>query len=653
MNSQGITIEIKTVADLRAAKEVESELRRQIISAKAAGLEYANLEKRLSAVRTAINNKGVVGRAGSELLGMAEKLPVVGSVMRSLNGAVGLASTAFVGLGVAAGATMATLRGVIGVASFAGRMNDLGAQTGQSAREVVILDQAFRNAGLGSEAVGQSLNLLQKALTGVNEEGQPTAGVFERLGLSISDLKSMSASEALAAISAKISGMKTPADQTRAAMEMFGRSGGRMLALLKDSAAFDTAKTMVGGLADSIGASVEELDKFSDSIESLDTKKLQFFAGFASGLSGDLGNAADAINKIDLTPFGTKLGFITKGIGGLAEELIKAADAIAKAADKVPDGGLTKWMMGNVTGQNVTSWASGQLNLFARAGEDLAQTERMNKFTEKTRAELAARQSGDAPEKPKTDAEVAAEKERADQQDAMDKSAKVLREGVAEREKKAKEAAVKASAEGGDVGAVDKAIAQKKFDINVLRTKRRNGYDIDPKDINTAEDDLVSLRELKKTTEEKSKKTGEENAEKRKSLDLEVQIAEAAEKGDKAAEAKLKWMKDYTGLIKQAKDAGMNDVAADALARRGANASIEKPDEKKAKDVPDAGDVARKALSVSSMARIGGAVGESMQAAGQVDLLKKQIEVAQKTAAAAELTATATREIADKETVYS
>ena len=231
------------------------------------------------------------------------------------------------------------VEGVKSISEYAARMEDLSASTGQSVEDVIVLGQAFRNAGLGSESVGQSLFLLQKALGGMNEEGLPTAKVFERLGLSIDELKNISATEALAQISAAIASLPTQADQARAAMEMFGRSGRGMLAVLKDTEGLEIARTQIGGLAANVGGSAQDLKKFGDAIASLDLKSKQFFAGFAAGVAGDLKSAADAINAIDLSPFGTKLAMIAKGAQELADNLAKAVSAAPKEGEKPYSGG--------------------------------------------------------------------------------------------------------------------------------------------------------------------------------------------------------------------------------------------------------------------------------------------------------------------------
>jgi len=219
--------------------------------------------------------------AAEGLIGMAEK---------------GIESIKELALGFAEGSVHAT--------EYAHQMHNLGEQIGQQVGDTTVLTQAFKNAGLGAEEGGRAINMLQKALSGVNEEGLPTKHVFDRLGLSIQDLKNMSATEALDTVAKRISSLGTAADKTGAVMEMFGRSGARLLPLLANANAIDTAREQVGGLAGSLQDGAEELSKFSSAWESLDLKKLQFFSAFADGLAGSFEKAGEAINKLDFTKFG-------------------------------------------------------------------------------------------------------------------------------------------------------------------------------------------------------------------------------------------------------------------------------------------------------------------------------------------------------------
>lgn len=525
------------------------------------------------------------------------------------------------------------INGVKGAADFAGQMSDLGAQTGQSVRDVVLLQQAFKNAGLGSEAVGQSLNLLQKALTGLNEEGKPTSEVFARLGLSIESLKHMSATDQLEAISAAIAGLPTPADQARAAMEMFGRSGGRMLALLKDSSAFDTARTMVGGLAESIGQNVEKLDAFSDSIGALDTKKMTFFAGFANGLAGDLGRASEAINAIDLTNIGTQAGEVTAGLIEMVAEFKRWADGAEEFAGKIPGGGVAKWMMGNLTGQNALNWVGGQVEMIRRIGVDKAETERLNEFTKRTNAELAERgKSGPAksPKDQELDAMLSDSRERARQEQAdKDRLNKGLKKGATD----AKFDALPTKDKLAEVNRLGNE------QMSIFNSSKSSAEEKE-----AAEKLILDLYKQQILLKRQLTKEEADAASKRAAGKSEADLLEAQGAGNTKRVKEILWTRDFNAEI----DKGSTEWDA----RRIANMKAVDDPEKEKKDAPDAGELARRALSVSSMARIGGAVGESMQAAGNVELLRKQIEHSQKIREATEATAKTTKELLKKGTTY-
>lgn len=622
-----IDIKIQAHVEVGEMRKMEESIQRQIVQMRLAGAETSKLaakEAELLAIRkklAALPQKSKIAAAAQEA---ASSIPGVGPIFTALNG-----STVGIAAGIA-GITTAlvtmkrviqgTFEGLRSVADFGGKMSDLGAQTGQSARDVVVLDQAFRNAGLGSEAVGQSINLLQKALTGVNEEGQPTSAVFSRLGLSINALKSMSALDALGAISEKIAGLKTPADQTRAAMEIFGRSGGRMLALLKDDKAFETARTMVGELAANIGESVQALDNFSDSLGALETKKLQFFAGFAKGLGvEDLQKAADAINKIDLSKLGGEFANIASGIRLTAQEL---ANFATKANSLPGANAFQDWIkalpVGGILAQDALQYfrVKGKKHQIAAAldASDLFDQEAWKK----RKTESA----------PNSDIEASI-------QDSRDR---------AEADRQRRDAARKSEEE---VIAADKfkdmSPEQKVEDISARRAKLGEVYNSPSTEENERKkaleesnkllaEELDLRRQINAMPKEfgpggnpediaKAKATHDENVKRQKALELELKIAEAIARGDKAAERGAKWEQSFQAALDKGKGAGMDDKAADVFATKSANAG-EKPVDPLAE--------ARKAMNVSSMARLGMAVGESSGAAPVVDALREMIVKQQK-----------------------
>lgn len=667
-----------------------------------------------------------------------------------------------------------------------GELSDLSASTGQTVSDLVVLQQAFRNAGIDAGATGQMLNLLQKSLTGVNENGEPTSSSFERLGLSLESLKAQSAIQQLESLSAAFTQIQNPADRTRIAMGLFGRSGGQMLAILSDSTAMGVARQQVGSLGDTMEKNAAAFDRLGDSWDAIGLRMTQLFAGIAEEVAPMLQRIADEANSLDLTQVGKEIGDLVIGLtdllkaaaplaivlgsqfilettlakisafaagvaasttalaaesaalmantaaqrangvarglpgssrqfGGGSEviggqlkvagapfsekaydynremgmapadalqsarhamfvasqdgakflaESAKAQSGLAGLAAKLapvssglmamgnslanmigPLGAVAAGIaLGDLIQKKFFNWATSLVaggwstESDRQAAEDRAGNADLSKFMEKARgvrtdddleklkketeATLAGKKSeraglwsnqtmekgvldGDIaalerfqkslaklnPEQAAAVADAAAAKVRdakkqADDQTTMDASAKVLRDGRWNREKALKEEAVKNAAGEGDVGAVQKAISQKEFDIKVLRTKRQNGYDIDPKDINSAEDELIALKKLKADTEDKNQKKdlaqrGKftqaliEKANQRKAMEDDLAMKEAA---DPKKLAQLKWQKDYEKMLEEGREAGMGDDRFN-FAIRQANANMDEPDQ--------------------------------------------------------------------------
>ena len=218
--------------------------------------------------------------------------------------------------------------GVVKAADFAGAMTDLSARTGQPIEELVVLKRAFENAGMGADAVGPMLNRLQKAMAGVNEEGQPTSDALAKLGLSAAKLNTMTATQQLQAVQQAILALPTPAAQAAASMEIFGRSGGQMLALFKDTSAFATAAQQVGQLGADTQKAAAALDTFSDAMGALDDKKMGFFMAAAAQFATDLERAGVAVNAIDLGPLGEQVGQVVRGFIEVEKGLVAIAGGV-------------------------------------------------------------------------------------------------------------------------------------------------------------------------------------------------------------------------------------------------------------------------------------------------------------------------------------
>lgn len=189
-----------------------------------------------------------------------------------------------------------------------GRLSDVSAQTDIAVGDLVVLRQAFANAGLSAEQVGPMINRLQKALAGADEEGNSTSEAFVKLGLSMQEIAGLSPAEQFARVSSALSTVADPAQRAAIAMQLFGRKGGEMMVLFRDGTAMQTAAQQVGGLAAVMDENAVRFDMISDALGSANLKGQQLAAGFTAAVAPALEEVGAALNELDLTGLGQMLG---------------------------------------------------------------------------------------------------------------------------------------------------------------------------------------------------------------------------------------------------------------------------------------------------------------------------------------------------------
>lgn len=583
-------------------------------------------------IKALFEGKESFDKAGESIGSLRSRLTecmASGSAFGSMLGS--LASTAITGVIEKAGelahkvveVVKAFAEGVVEVSKFADQMGELGMRTGQNAADAVVLTQAFRNVGLEAGNVGQAVNMLQMALTGVNEEGLPTKGVFDKLGLSLEALKDMSPINALQAISDKLSGLATSADRTRALKDLFGRQGPALMPILGDPEAFSIAKTQVGELASNIRRNVEELGKFADAWESLDVKKMQFFAGVATGLAGSLEDAGDAINRIDLSKFGTDVGDTLNGLIQVAAELQSIAD---KVQGMVPEDIRPEVTAGAgfALRSLVSGLPGGELALGTIDGLDYLRSKGAEKRAETSAqkdAEMAAKEAEDQAAKVAADAQEAADKEAKKQADQKKREEDINREMLSVHDA-ARLKSLPLDEQQRELGTRAKALDAS------LQNPDLSKEDFEAMGKQRLEIEKQWLEVEAKITEERKKaaELEKDNASKREALDLELAIKEAQAEGNDDLLTRLQWQKEYNSLLKSRIDAGDPDAWNKAI--RGANASLGDP-LARARAIEKE---ATSAVQLSSLGRLGMAMGESTNAASTINKLQELI-ISQKDAA--------------------
>ena len=95
-------------------------------------------------------------------------------------------------------------------------------------------------------------------------------------------------------------------------MAIFGKSGAELLPLFADAGALGNAAGVIGGQAAIMAKNAAAFDQASDSLGHIGLKLQGFFVGIAGEIIPRLLIATNALDKIDLSGFGTKFGSAIK-----------------------------------------------------------------------------------------------------------------------------------------------------------------------------------------------------------------------------------------------------------------------------------------------------------------------------------------------------
>lgn len=214
-----------------------------------------------------------------------------------------------VGAAVAGAAGLGALgQAAINTAKLGGELSDLAARTGISARALITLRQAFNDAGVGADAVGGTINRLQKTIYEAATAGGAASDAIADLGLSTAALTKLAPEDQFSQVATAISKIENPAQRSAAAMAIFGKSGAELLPLFADGGALDAARTALGSLPDVLGRNVGILDSISDRFDRLGLKATQLFTGIFDELGGTVDSFLAKIESIDLTGLGQNIG---------------------------------------------------------------------------------------------------------------------------------------------------------------------------------------------------------------------------------------------------------------------------------------------------------------------------------------------------------
>lgn len=204
-------------------------------------------------------------------------------------------------------------------AAFQGKMQDLSQSTGVAVETLSALEVAAKTTGGNLDGLAASLGIFQRNMEEALDPTSKAAREFEQLGVTVTDTET-TLRDTLSALARMPEGFQ----QTALALQLFGRGGRQVLAILKETNG--------------------DLDAFQQKLRD---------AGLL--ISGEAARAADKFNdQLDL------LGFETRSAGAaLAEDLVEPmTDVIRGTSELVRAFKPLLSVLGTLAGPTVSATAS-------------------------------------------------------------------------------------------------------------------------------------------------------------------------------------------------------------------------------------------------------------------------------------------------------
>jgi len=281
----------------------------------------ASLAKSVSDVERKLDSLGNAGKkAGRDLstLRNIEIGKIVASGVSLAIGAVRDLSTSLVQYGKSVGDSIDA-------------SSKLSRSLGITYEELVGLQLAGDLAGTSSEQLGAALNRLQVTLGKAQAGSKESVEAFSNLGLSVSELVGLNASQQMQRIADAISQIPDPAQRSAAAVAIFGKSGASLLPFFESGG---QALANMAKEANRLGLSLTDVqaanvEAFNDAVtlagKSIEGVVTQIVADLAPGIK----TAADTFRQFIGDAGGANIG------RAFVDGLLNAADVFARVFDRI------------------------------------------------------------------------------------------------------------------------------------------------------------------------------------------------------------------------------------------------------------------------------------------------------------------------------
>ena len=190
---------------------------------------------------------------------------------------------------------------------FGGQLADQTAQTGVAVDKLMELQFAFELAGMTANDVQPSLAKLQRNIAEAASGSEQAAQKFQIMGVSLDEIGGLSADEQLMKVGNAINKIENPTQRAAMAMEIFGKSGGKLLTFFSDMG-MEGVQNALGKQSAVMLQNAGVFARSADALNIAGVKVRGFFIGLASNTAPQLIELVDKLEKLDLTSVGKSLG---------------------------------------------------------------------------------------------------------------------------------------------------------------------------------------------------------------------------------------------------------------------------------------------------------------------------------------------------------
>ncbi len=254
--------------------------------------------------------KGATGGVKGGLSGLSALGANFAATLTGLGGSLMKFKGPLIGVGVSIYGLKKAWEAFTYAAGKGDALNELADRLGVTNAEAMRLTEAFRNAGKDTGLITTSVNIMQKALSGVSESGEPTNKMFEQLGLNSDELKAKSPAAALQQIGEAISAIENPTARVNAAMRIFGRSGSELLGVFNKPEAMAAFTGELGRQQKLLVANADRFEKNSINLKKMGENAKGAFGfkmGFASEFKG-FDAVVEKLGQLDWSAIGQTIG---------------------------------------------------------------------------------------------------------------------------------------------------------------------------------------------------------------------------------------------------------------------------------------------------------------------------------------------------------